>query len=1056
MLKLPSQIKSIQEYAFGDCNNLDSLIIPYSIDSIGQEAFSFCSNLKSIYSKSGIPPDLTNSPGVFYYVNNARCNLYVPFGSKILYEVTYQWEDFENIIEVSGFSLLSREAFVDAESNSSDSITLNSNVEWVANSDKSWLSVTPVSGISNDTLVFIADANPNTFQREASVTVSATGFETETIRITQREAIQIIDMNAGQLSVLLNDSLKNALTRLKIIGEIDARDFKTMRDSMPKISDIDLSEAAIKSYSGYLGTSYNSGSHDYPSNVIPESALGTNNFWEYTSKINTIKLPFNIVGIGNYAFYNCDNLIDFNFPKALKAIGNFAFLRCNKLESIVLPSEIDTIGIYAFYRCLGLKSIELPDNLKKIFSCTFTNCSSLTYVKLPDSLISIGEKAFSSCSALTSITIPTFVEFIGIAAFHDCIRLDSIILPASIRSLGADAFSNCENLKSAIIPDSLTTLEANTFNYCINLASVKLPDSLKTIGKGAFSLCRSLSTFDIPSRVEIIEEKAFEECISLDSIILPINLKRLGTEAFAGCQSLKSITIPNSLTTIEAGSFGSCSNLASAMLPDSLESIGARAFSNCSKLVSLKLPDSLKSIGASAFNNCSRLFSLKLPYQLNSIGWGAFSNCSGLDGTITIPSAIEIIEEFTFMDCSNIDSLIISNSLTTIDASAFNNCNSIVYVKLSDSLKFIGVGAFASCSGLDKLIIPSSVNFIGAYAFAVCSTLKTIYSESSVPVDLSSSTDVFYSVDYTTCILNVPYGSKEAYQTANQWQDFENIVEMPGISLSTDTINIAAAWGSSDSVIISSNTTWAAASDQTWLTVTPATGTGNDTLIFTAKSNPTTSIRSAYITISGDSIESDTITVIQDAGTGTTLPFFTEVTDTIISNSEIACFNAYDTIFVAGTDTVEFLNGSTVDLIAGQAIFLLPGFHAFEGSLTHAYITTSGTFCGGVSGIISADQPSEKSKTEKALPEKPNIVAEEKSVKVYPNPNNGQFTLELTNIESGATVDIYNMLGARVYQSTTTNGVRHKINLPGIKKGIYFVKIMDGKKQFTRKMIVNK
>jgi PKD repeat protein/uncharacterized membrane protein len=191
-------------------------------------------------------------------------------------------------------------------------------------------------------------------------------------------------------------------------------------------------------------------------------------------------------------------------------------------------------------------------------------------------------------------------------------------------------------------------------------------------------------------------------------------------------------------------------------------------------------------------------------------------------------------------------------------------------------------------------------------------------------------------------------------------------------------------------------------------------------------------------------------------GTEPTIPDEIEVADITVSSGEIICFNAIDTITVAGGGTiVEFLSGSTVELIAGGSIFLLPGFHANEGSLTHAYITTDSTFCDGVSGITIVDQPADKSIEEKPLPEKQAVVPGEKSVKVYPNPNNGQFTLELTNIESGATVCIYNLLGESVYKSKAKNQDSHKVNLPYIKRGIYFVKVMDGKEQFTRKMVVN-
>jgi YD repeat-containing protein len=180
------------------------------------------------------------------------------------------------------------------------------------------------------------------------------------------------------------------------------------------------------------------------------------------------------------------------------------------------------------------------------------------------------------------------------------------------------------------------------------------------------------------------------------------------------------------------------------------------------------------------------------------------------------------------------------------------------------------------------------------------------------------------------------------------------------------------------------------------------------------------------------------------------------ISNLILTNGANECFNAYDTITVAGGGTnVEFESGSTVDLIAGQAIFLLQGFHASEGSLVQAYITTDGIFCGGVSGITIADQPAEKSLEKETLPEKQAVATSQKSVKVYPNPNNGQFTLEFSNVEIGATIRIYNLIGALMYHSTATSQTSNKVNLPKIRRGIYFVKVTDGREQFTKKMIVN-
>jgi len=55
--------------------------------------------------------------------------------------------------------------------------------------------------------------------------------------------------------------------------------------------------------------------------------------------------------------------------------------------------------------------------------------------------------------------------------------------------------------------------------------------------------------------------------------------------------------------------------------------------------------------------------------------------------------------------------------------------------------------------------------------------MTSIYANSKLPINLNSSLSVFDGINKTTCILYVPVGSKSAYQTANQWEDFTNIVE---------------------------------------------------------------------------------------------------------------------------------------------------------------------------------------------------------------------------------------------------------------------------------------
>jgi hypothetical protein len=67
-------------------------------------------------------------------------------------------------------------------------------------------------------------------------------------------------------------------------------------------------------------------------------------------------------------------------------------------------------------------------------------------------------------------------------------------------------------------------------------------------------------------------------------------------------------------------------------------------------------------------------------------------------------------------------------------------------------------------------------------------------------------------------------------------------------------------------------------------------------------------------------------------------------------------------------------------------------------------------------------------------------VASSPSVKVYPNPNNGQFTIGLTNATGNPSVKIYNVLGEEVYTSTLRNET-NEVNLSSQPKGIYIYRI---------------
>ena len=158
---------------------------------------------------------------------------------------------------------------------------------------------------------------------------------------------------------------------------------------------------------------------------------------------------------------------------------------------------------------------------------------------------------------------------------------------------------------------------------------------------------------------------------------------------------------------------------------------------------------------------------------MTSIGDDAFGGCNFLT-SITIPISVTSIGNRTFHSCFSLTSVTIPNSVTTIGDEAFFHCYSLTSVTIPSSVTTIGSYAFAYCSSLTSVTIPSSVTTIRSYAFAYCSSLTSVTVNNETPISIESS--VFSN--RTNATLYVPVGSKAAYEVADYWKEFKEIVEM--------------------------------------------------------------------------------------------------------------------------------------------------------------------------------------------------------------------------------------------------------------------------------------
>lgn len=176
--------------------------------------------------------------------------------------------------------------------------------------------------------------------------------------------------------------------------------------------------------------------------VIPESVT-------YENK------KFRVVGIGDYAFTNCENLESVRFPDGLVEIGSYAFERCIALKSIKLPDSLSEIGHGVFEGCTRLEEALLPSILEHVPDFMFRGCRSLKRVTLPSNLISIGDEAFwSGDSTFTEIYFPPTLKYIGNWAFYGCKSLTKVIFPDSLKVIGDMAFNSCP-IQELILPENV-------------------------------------------------------------------------------------------------------------------------------------------------------------------------------------------------------------------------------------------------------------------------------------------------------------------------------------------------------------------------------------------------------------------------------------------------------------------------------------------------------------------------------------------------------------------------------------------------------------------------
>lgn len=643
---IPNTIKKIDDYAFYSCHGLTSLNIPNSVTSIGKAAFKYCNALTSVTlpeSLTGIEEDAFfgcsaleeiksfiiepfavnektfqdekwNEESYSYDYVVTSATLYVPAGTKALYEATEGWNQFQNIVEMGGEEMTIPDEAID--------LGLPSGTKWapwnVGASKPEDYGGYYAWGETDEKEVY--DWGTYIHCDGSSETCHDIGSD---ITGTQYDVAHVKWSGPWQMPTLdqIKELVNNCTSEYITINGINGRKFTGPNGNsifLPAAGCWDDELCNAGSY-GYYWSSTLKESSPYSANIFFFGSGDASYGSRYRSNGHTVRPVIASSGEEtlalNYAFD------DENLTASVIALNDGEYE-----GDIVIPETVQHDGTTYRVTSIGDRA--------------FDDCDELTLVTIPEGVLTIGEDAFSYCTGLESLAIPASVTSIGDRAFSCCYGLNSITVASDNQYY--DSRDNCNALietstntlitgcKNTVIPNTVESIGFDAFNHCYGLISITIPESVTSIGEGAFDHC-GLTAVTIPAGVTTIGEATFQNCDNLASVTFSEGLQSIGREAFKRT-GLTSINLPEGLQSIGEGAFDDCDQLSSVSIPSTVTSIDPGAFYGCANLTKVtSMIEAPSAIDESVF----------------SIGWDEHDECIFTSATLYVPAGTKALYEAT-------------------------------------------------------------------------------------------------------------------------------------------------------------------------------------------------------------------------------------------------------------------------------------------------------------------------------------------------------------------------------------------------------------------------
>ncbi len=760
---VPTNVTTIRDAAFYQCNKITELTIPGSVTYIGKKAFYntssglTSSSLSSVtFNGTAADTDLTIESYAFYN-QNALTEITLPGNLKTLKQ--YAFGATTKLIKVTvncvGDLNFEKGAFENTSSNTYvKTLVLGEHV-----------SVVDIAGVFGQKLesVSVDKNNPNYSAVEGVL------FDKEIKRIVYYPQGKEGDYELPQT-----------------VEEIGAKVFYNVKE---------LTKITINANVKLIGEEAFFGCGKIAQVVFAGNSdvaltIGKGAFKNCVG-ITEIALPERTVSVGIEAFMGCANLASVSIPATLKLLGATeiasgdaysdpvsVFTNCNRLATITV-AEGNTAFAAIGNVLYGKTNIseEGKDPVYEISDLYFSpamGSGENGVVTIPNTVKKIWDKAFYNNSTITKVCFDGKAKYeveFGEQVFYGTTALKEVELPRGMKKISTDFFYNCQALASVTIPNTVTEIEYKAFNNCPLLTDVTFELNGKdplvinggqekqkqdvggghyetvTVYIGIFYNCGEITSLTFPQRITEIGEYAFYE-LPLEEIVFSENeyekedgsktscLTKIGNNAFYKTK-IAELSLPANLTEIGTNAFAAYTYNFEPQLTtltfakgSKLATIGSSAFANQTKLTAVTIPASVKTIGISAFSGTKALTSLMFGADslLETIGDSAFNG--SVFQSVVIPASVKKIGNSAFSGNAKLASITFETGshLEEIGNSAFASTGIESFsfpVSEATSIK-LGTTLFQGCKQLTTLHLSKSVTAGVDVAFNKAPALKKV------------------------------------------------------------------------------------------------------------------------------------------------------------------------------------------------------------------------------------------------------------------------------------------------------------------------------------------